>query len=454
SSGGLLIGGDTQLYRSAADYLSLANGDSFRAYSSGGSQFLTLQSASTSVYLDARNSAGSDWALVSRVTSDTQQRYILKTDGTMQWGSGSATPDVQLSRVGVGSLSLQSFTNSSTAFEIQNSSNTPLLAFDNSAGGRLVIGGTGTSSEKLELYRGDTTTADRINFTTHVGTDWTVGQATGSNDFTFWQDATGSTVFTMSGSGANAGATTFQNGADSTSGFQILDHSNNHVVTVDTSHDTVGIGTTAATSTELYVWSGSSNSGQIINQASASSAALLELQHNGTDVLSVGSTGLLTGTGGATISGSTINLNASSNNVTNINTGSSTGAVNIGNTAAGKIQLQSGTSVDIGTTGTATSLNVHGTTLVQATSATAFQIQNAAGSATFLTVNTSSNTITVGSASNVVTLSSPGAGSNSEHFGASSSVGSNSNALAVGKAASVGSSDGTAIGYGTYAGLQ
>ncbi len=45
-------------------------------------------------------------------------------------------------------------------------------------------------------------------------------------------------------------------------------------------------------------------------------------------------------TGGATtISGGTISLNASSNNITNINTGSSTAAVNIGSSAAGNITL-------------------------------------------------------------------------------------------------------------------
>ena len=43
------------------------------------------------------------------------------------------------------------------------------------------------------------------------------------------------------------------------------------------------------------------------------------------------SAGLLTGSTGATVSGGAINLNASSNNATNINTGTSTGAVTIGN---------------------------------------------------------------------------------------------------------------------------
>lgn len=47
----------------------------------------------------------------------------------------------------------------------------------------------------------------------------------------------------------------------------------------------------------------------------------------------VGATGLITGTAGATISGAATSINASSNFTTNINTGTSTGAVTIGNTS-------------------------------------------------------------------------------------------------------------------------
>jgi hypothetical protein len=204
SNGGILIGGDAQIYRTASDMLGLGNGDSLRAYSSGGSQFLTLQSAATSVYLDARNSGASDWVLVSKVTSDSQQRYILKTNGEMQWGDGASAPDTILTRSGAGSINLQptSGNNSQTAFTIKNGSNNTLLAFDNSlASGRLVIGGTGTSSEKLELYRNDTTTANHLYLTTHTGTDWSFGQDTSSNDLSFWNDTSNANVLTLTEAG-------------------------------------------------------------------------------------------------------------------------------------------------------------------------------------------------------------------------------------------------------------
>ncbi len=56
------------------------------------------------------------------------------------------------------------------------------------------------------------------------------------------------------------------------------------------------------------------------------------------------SAGLLTGSAGATISGAATSINASSNFATNINTGSSTGAVAIGNTTAAQtVTIQGGT---------------------------------------------------------------------------------------------------------------
>ncbi|MFA5932492.1 MAG: MerR family DNA-binding transcriptional regulator [Microgenomates group bacterium] len=61
---------------------------------------------------------------------------------------------------------------------------------------------------------------------------------------------------------------------------------------------------------------------------------------SGTGTITSG--GLLTGQTGLTVSGGAISLNASSNYDTNINTGTSTGAISIGNSAAGAISMQSG----------------------------------------------------------------------------------------------------------------
>jgi hypothetical protein len=58
-------------------------------------------------------------------------------------------------------------------------------------------------------------------------------------------------------------------------------------------------------------------------------------------------TDLITGNAGLSVSGAVVSLNSSSNFDTNINTGTSTGAINLGNSAAGAIAIQSGTSVGI-----------------------------------------------------------------------------------------------------------
>ena len=57
--------------------------------------------------------------------------------------------------------------------------------------------------------------------------------------------------------------------------------------------------------------------------------------------------GLIQGTGGSTITGAAISLNDTSNFATNINTGTSTGAVNIGNSLAGAVNIQSAGSITL-----------------------------------------------------------------------------------------------------------
>ncbi len=127
-------------------------------------------------------------------------------------------------------------------------------------------------------------------------------------------------------------------------------------------------------------------------------------------------TQLLTGQLGTAITGGNIDLNASSNFVTNINTGTSTGAVNIGNAAAGAISLQSGSTVSVvsGTTLSLTSTGANNLTLTPGgasntgvlikpttNSTAAFQIQNAAGTANVLTADTTNGQVILGT-SNVL----------------------------------------------------
>ncbi|PID98820.1 hypothetical protein CSA80_03870 [Candidatus Saccharibacteria bacterium] len=107
--------------------------------------------------------------------------------------------------------------------------------------------------------------------------------------------------------------------------------------------------------------------------------------------------GLITGSAGAAVSGATISLNTSSNFDTNINTGTSTGAVSIGNSAAGNISLQSGST--IGVTGV-TNINTTGSATTTIGNASA--VNNLTGTNAILgatTINTTGTaTTTIGSA--------------------------------------------------------
>jgi fibronectin-binding autotransporter adhesin len=75
--------------------------------------------------------------------------------------------------------------------------------------------------------------------------------------------------------------------------------------------------------------------------------------------------GLLQGSAGLSVTGAAVSLNASSNFATSINTGNSTGAVSIGNSLAGAIAIQSGSTIGL-TAGT--TFAVSATNLTVATS--------------------------------------------------------------------------------------
>jgi hypothetical protein len=86
------------------------------------------------------------------------------------------------------------------------------------------------------------------------------------------------------------------------------------------------------------------------NNTTTPSGNLLDLQNKGTSKFSVDTagaataSGLFTGSAGLTITGAAVSLNASSNFNTSINTGTSTGAISIGNSASTGFTLENGSS--------------------------------------------------------------------------------------------------------------
>ncbi|MBU3700066.1 MAG: hypothetical protein FGM33_08670, partial [Candidatus Kapabacteria bacterium] len=116
----------------------------------------------------------------------------------------------------------------------------------------------------------------------------------------------------------------------------------------------------------------------------------------GTNTLEVSGTGrftgLLTGDGGATITGGTINLNDGSNNATNINTGTSAGVVTIGGTA--------NQTIDIGTSNggikTVSLGSTNGSSITTLNGGSSLNINSTGAGLTNIGDGTSSGAITIG----------------------------------------------------------
>ncbi|MFN6136820.1 MAG: hypothetical protein ACK475_11190 [Bacteroidota bacterium] len=152
----------------------------------------------------------------------------------------------------------------------------------------------------------------------------------------------------------------------------------------------VGIGTTGPVSSKLTVVNSTDgNKGLVVAASAGQTANILEVQNSGgTALVSVGSSGALTATVGATISGATTSINDNSNFNTNINTGTSTGAVNIGTgSASGAVTLgrSDGTSTITGTTSINADVN----------------------NATNINTGTSTGAVNIGSTNTTITISGP-----------------------------------------------
>ena len=123
------------------------------------------------------------------------------------------------------------------------------------------------------------------------------------------------------------------------------------------------------------------------------------------------SSGLLTSNLGLTVTGGVTNLNASSNFATNINTGTSTGAVTIGNSSAGAISLSSGSSLSL--TGLSTTISTISTGALTLDSGTtgAINIGTNANAKTITLGNTTSTTaVNINSGTGNINLQSAGTG--------------------------------------------
>jgi hypothetical protein len=94
---GIVLGGDVNLYRSAADLLKTDdyfNALSFQAAITGGA----VGFSSTDAYADLRRSAAAGAVFVARATGNAVDAFQISADGRLQWGDGTAAKDTNLYR--------------------------------------------------------------------------------------------------------------------------------------------------------------------------------------------------------------------------------------------------------------------------------------------------------------------------------------------------------------------
>ncbi|MBD9700637.1 hypothetical protein IHE56_00730 [Streptomyces sp. ID01-12c] len=82
---------------------------------------VNIGSSSSTASVAVVNAATSTDAISLRVTGDTQSRFLVDTDGTLNWGPGASTAtDTALSRGGVGSLTLSGALTTTGAVSVGN----------------------------------------------------------------------------------------------------------------------------------------------------------------------------------------------------------------------------------------------------------------------------------------------------------------------------------------------
>ena len=249
----------------------------------------------------------------------------ITTSATVQGGTLNGTSAIQLNGANIntaGTLSNVAYLNSTS----NTFSGTGGIAIQGSGG--LTVGVAGTTAGNLYLANSSSSRMVLLQGLNPTGT----GNAT--VQFPSIAGGTTDTVCLLTAANcAGAGGGVTASGASNT-GY-VPRFTGNTVITAGSIYDLgsgVSIGSTTVT--------GLLNVGTAAQFQVSSAGAVTAVGVNS-------GSGLLQGTGGLTVTGAAVSLNASSNFATDINTGTSTGAVSIGNSAAGAVSLQSGTSISL-----------------------------------------------------------------------------------------------------------
>jgi len=379
ASGGVTFGTDTNLYRyfTAASGAGLATDGAIFANGgvlANGSLFRSTRSGNTGSSFQAN------------ITGDLGYRLNVYADGKMYWGDGTTVQgDTNLSRSGVNTLltnasfNIQTATNSTTAFQVQNAGSNNYIQVDTS-GANLYLGNTGIAST---IQIGNTTgavaqTVNIGNNATASGTSAvTIGNLLGTSATTI-QGGTGASAIGLSagtsgtisvgttnvntvtvGSIANTGTLTF---GQSTAG-ETINIGNGNVATGNT--NTISIGATATSTGKDVVTIGSTVAASTLTLQGGNTSSAVSIQSAASGTVSLGSSGVantiqIGNTTGAVAQTINIGNNATGASATTVVLGSSIGTspVTLQAGSSGINLLSSSGNIVIGTSDTTATLLV------------------------------------------------------------------------------------------------
>lgn len=141
----------------------------------------------------------------SKVTGDTQSRFLLRTGGTMEWGGGSAVTDLEFARQAAGLIRLRGIGAATATKLVLQMVENALTGTLGATNGSAAVVGVGTSFTS-QLNEGS---AIRIEVTPGSGTyvDYTVSSITDNTHLTLTTNFTGATNTSLAGRTRTQGPT-------------------------------------------------------------------------------------------------------------------------------------------------------------------------------------------------------------------------------------------------------
>jgi fibronectin-binding autotransporter adhesin len=394
--GGITLGTDTDLYRSASGTLKTDGTFQAAEFQESGADFATglvLQSTTTNSTRSTNLTFTDNEATPQSISlrKEGNNLVVLDNSGNVQLGFSPSTDgilfgnalDTDLYRSGTDALTTDGaltvsggFTSSGTTVFKNTTNSTTAVTVQNAAGTNLFV--ADTSDQRIGI---DTTSPPAfpldVNGTINTSTQYDVGGAEVCNSAgcaaasgSGYYIQNGTTVQTnanlaiQSAAVGDVGATIEGAVSQSANLLQVQDSNANVLdqinaagilsVQSSTTSGALNIGTNSSTTAAGGIYFGTDTD---LYRSAANNLTT-------DDALNVA--GLLQGSAGLNVTGAAVNLNASSNFGTNINTGTSTGAVNIGNSASGgALTLQSAAAINLTAGAASTIQTTTGTLTIQ-----------------------------------------------------------------------------------------